>query len=841
MSRNFMLAGVSVLGILTAGVASAQEAPSATPLATVDDIVVTGSRGRPRTVQESPVPIDVLSEEEIQSANFADTNDVLRVLVPAYTVGRNANSDAGSFVRPATLRGLPGDKTLLLVNSKRRHRSAAVGASGYGSQSADAATIPASAVRSVEVLRDGAAAQYGSDAIAGVINFLLREDAEGGSLGVRYGQYYEGDGTDYLITGNVGLPLTDSGFVNLSFEYNHADEVSRGGPYCNATFCAADYAAENPDYAANVDWDSPLSKVGQPSLEAIRTFVNAGVDLNDDTRVYAFGNFSRSNAVADATHRYPVAGHGTTDTPVRLEDGSIFRFNEQFPYGFTPHYSAVVTDYSLVTGVRGVFDVGSGLSYDFSARYSEDRMKYKIKNTINPSLGPSSPREFSRANYIADETALNADFSYDWAVGAFASPLTTAFGLEYREEGFTMEEGEPLSYAAGPYASPDPWGFCVAGATAPAGVDCADPNDPVYNSLPTLTLTVSPDTAGSLSRDSYAAYFEASADVTDPLFVDAAVRYEDFSDFGEAFNGKVAARFELTDALALRGSVGTGSRAPTPGQQSFTNIQLTSSDGTIVMIGLFPVSNPVAQFLGAQPLEPEESLNYSGGVTADLPWGVDLSLDVYRIEVDGQYYSTSQIAVTPAIRQAMIDAGVIGAETIGRVQFFQNALNTTATGVDIVATDRLLWDNGQTTSLTLSFNYNKYQIEDVLIPNLLDAEAVFDFEKGLPQWRANMLAVHNIGPFTLTGRGTLYGPYENMFSASNPIVQEFDPELMVDLEVAYQINDRNRISIGARNIFDNYPDPDNIGEGTANGAIYRGDSVVDWQGGFYFVRLDATF
>ena len=207
MSRNFMLAGVSVLGILTAGVASAQEAPSATPLATVDDIVVTGSRGRPRTVQESPVPIDVLSEEEIQSANFADTNDVLRVLVPAYTVGRNANSDAGSFVRPATLRGLPGDKTLLLVNSKRRHRSAAVGASGYGSQSADAATIPASAVRSVEVLRDGAAAQYGSDAIAGVINFLLREDAEGGSLGVRYGQYYEGDGTDYLITGNVGLAL----------------------------------------------------------------------------------------------------------------------------------------------------------------------------------------------------------------------------------------------------------------------------------------------------------------------------------------------------------------------------------------------------------------------------------------------------------------------------------------------------------------------------------------------------------------------------------------------------------------------------------------------------------
>jgi iron complex outermembrane receptor protein len=841
MQRNLLLAGASLVALFTSGNAFAQEASTwAGATSQVDEIVVTGSRGRPRTVQDSPVPIDVLSAEDIQSTGFSDTNDVLRALVPSYSVSREPNSDAGTFVRPATLRGLPGDKTLLLVNSKRRHRSAAVNAFGFGSQAADSATIPASAVRSIEVLRDGAAAQYGSDAVAGVINFLLREDSSGGSMSARIGQYYEGDGDDYFLSGNIGLPLTENGFVNASVEFNRAGQTSRGGPFCNSTFCAATYAETHPEYAALVDPDEPLSKIGQPSLEAVRSFVNAGIDLNDDTRLYAFGNYSRSDTLADATYRYPAAGQTTLDVPVRLADGTIFLFSEQFPGGFTPRYSAVITDYSLVSGIKGVFGVGSGVSYDFSARYGENQMRYYIENTVNPSIGPGSPREFMRANYVADEAALNADFAYDWATPFLSGPLTTAFGLEYRREGFAMEPGEAAAYAAGPFATRDPFGFCATGATAPAGVDCANPRDPVYNTLPTLTLSVSPQTADDVSRDSYAGYFEASADLTERLFVTAAARYEDFSDFGDTFNSKLAARFAITPDLALRGSIGTGFRAPTPGQQSFSNVQLTSSDGFIVLVGLFPVNNPVSQFLGAQRLRPEESFNLTAGITADL-MGVNLSFDLYQIKVDDQFYSTSQIAVTPAIRQAMIDAGVSGAEGIGRVQFFQNALDTTASGFDIVATDRFNWGNGQSTSLTLSLNYNKYEIDAVKIANLLDAEAVFDFENGRPEWKANLGVVHDIGRFTLSARGNLYGPYKNMFSVANPVVQEFDPELIVDLDVAYQIDERHRISVGARNIFDNYPARDEIGEGTANGAIYRNDSPVDWQGGFVFVRLDATF
>jgi iron complex outermembrane receptor protein len=528
--------------------------------------------------------------------------------------------------------------------------------------------------------------------------------------------------------------------------------------------------------------------------------------------------------------------------PVRLPDGSVFSFNEIFPGGFTPKYSAIITDYSLTGGIKGVFEIGSGLSYDLSARYGEDRMKYKIVDTLNASLGPSSPRDFSRANYISNETSLNADFTYDIAVPAFFSPITAAFGLEYRNEEFVQEAAkDPLAYEVGPYAFSDPWGFCAAGATAPIGVNCADPDDPVYNTLPTLTLTVSPDTASELSRDSYAGYLEFSSDVTEKLFVDAALRYEDFSDFGDTINGKIAARYAITPDFAVRGSVGTGFRAPTPGQQSFSNVQWNTVDGAIQVTGLLPVSNPVASFLGARALEPEKSLSYSAGITASLPRGVNLSVDVYQIEIEDQFYRTSAITVTPAIRAQMIAAGVFGAESISQVQFFQNALDTKVQGLDVVATERLDWNNGQTTALTLSFNYNKYEIEEVKIANLFDAETVFDFENGTPQWRANFQATHSVGPFSFTGRGTLWGPYENMFSPSNPIVQKFDPELMVDLEMAYQINDQYQISIGARNIFDNYPATDEINEGTANGAIYRSDTPVDWQGGFYFVRLDAQF
>ncbi|WP_395945972.1 TonB-dependent receptor domain-containing protein [Brevundimonas sp.] len=835
------LAGADLHADLTgSAVVIERGAPAAASLATVvEEVVVTGNRARARSVEDSPAPVDVLGRDDIGSTGFVDTTDVLRMLIPSFTVGRNPNSDAGTFVRPASLRGLPGDKTLLLVNSKRRHRSAAVSASGFGSQAADSATIPASAIRTIEVLRDGAAAQYGSDAVAGVINFLLKEDDHGGSLTARVGQYYEGDGQDYFLAGNIGLPLTENGFINISAEYNKAEQTSRGGPYCSAAFCAADYAAENPEYAALVDPTQPLSMIGQPSLEAVRGFVNAGIDLDDDTRIYAFGNFSRSNSVADAIYRYPTNDQTTLDVPVRLPDGSVFSFNEIFPGGFTPKYSAIITDYSLVAGWRG--RTVAGLGFDLSARFGADRMKYKTENALNPSLGPASPRAFTRANYVAEEWALNADFTRDFVLPLTDRSANAAFGLEYRNESFEPQPGQASAYAAGPYARSDPWGFCAEGATAPIGVDCADPDDPVYNTLPAMTLTVSPAQAGRLDRRSLAAYSELSFEVTEALLFDAALRYEDFSDFGDTLNGKLAARYVVTQGLTLRGSIGTGFRAPTPGQQSFSNTQFNTVDGAIQVTGLFPAGSPVSRFLGAQPLKPETAFNLSAGLVARLGRDTSLSVDVYRIAIKDQYYRTSSIAVTPAIRQAMSDAGVVGAESVSSVQFFQNALDATVTGVDVVATHALEWGGGQSTRFTFNANANRYEVDRVNIVGLLDREEVFDFENGLPAWRGALQVEHEVGRWRLTARGTLWGGYENMFSAADPRIQTFDPEFMMDVEAGYRIREGLNLSIGARNLFNAYPALDRIGEGTANGALYRADSVVDWQGGFWFVRLEARF
>ena len=750
-------------------------------------------------------------------------------------------------MRPATLRGLPGDKTLLLVNSKRRHRAAAVGL-GAGSQAADSATIPASAIKTVEVLRDGAGAVYGSDAIAGVINFLLRDDAEGGAFTLRYGEYYEGDGGDVAFAGNLGAQLTDSGFLNLSFEYDKQGYTSRGRQFCNPTFCVQSYAAQNPAYAALIgDPEKPVQRHGQPSAEALRGFFNSGLEFSDGSSLYAFGSYSHSRSSADATYRYPVAGQPVNDVPVRLQDGRIFRFSEIFPAGYTPRYSGIITDHGLVAGYRGD---DAGVRYDFSARYGRNRMRYEIENTVNPVLGPTNPREFMRAIYTASDFALNADFGYDVAVAALDGPLTFAFGAEYRREGFRMSPGEFAAYAAGPYSTPDPYDFCtdeanVAARTArpgaPAGIGCANASDPVYNTLPPLTLTVSPSTAGVRERDSYAGYAEASADVTSRLFVDAAGRYERFSDFGSTFDGKISGRFAVAPALNVRASAGTGFRAPTPGQQSFSNLQINTIDGVIQQAGLFPVDHPVAVYLGAAPLKSERSLNLSAGVIATLFDGFNISVDLYQTNIRDQYYSVPPISVTPPIRAALVAANVAGAGQINRVNFFQNAFDSRVSGIDIVATDRFAWASGQSTTVTASLNYNRYDVRRVKIAGLFDAEDVFDFENGPPRWRGIVTAVHSAGRISALVRSTLWGPYRNMFSAQHPVVQTFKPSVYVDVELRYSLDERRRITLGARNLFDEYPAADRTGETNAAGQIYRPDSYPDWQGGFTFLRMDYAF
>ncbi|WP_269716825.1 TonB-dependent receptor plug domain-containing protein [Caulobacter sp. NIBR2454] len=849
MLRVGLLAGISTAAVLMGSAAMAQ-----TDI--IEEVVVTGSRGKPRTVQDSPVPIDSFSAEDIKATGFTDTNDVLKTLVPSYTLARQPISDGATFIRPASLRGLSTDKTLMLINSKRRHRAALVTIGGDGSQAADAATIPSTALKSVEVLRDGAGAQYGSDAIAGVINFILKDDAEGGSLIAQAGQFYEKDGEGILVSGNIGMPLTENGFANLSFEYTTDQPTSRGRQYCNVGipnvangFCVDTYAATNPVFAANVK-RPVVQKWGQPESEAFRAFLNTGLELGNGSKLYAFANYSKSHAKEDFNYRFPAMGQAQLDNPIRLQDGSIFRFATYWPGGFTPQFFGDVTDYSLTGGWKG--DITDKLSYDLSGRFGYNKIAYKLTDTMNPSMGPASPEEFHPGDLISEEAAVNADFVYE--LGGFTpEPVTVAFGGEYRKETYKIITGDVPSYEAGRWSTADPYDFCTNEATvsqrtlrptAPqtAGINCASASDPVYTSLAVGSNGFpgySPDYSGKLSRDSYGVYVDASTDLTEQLFVQASVRAEDFSDFGSTLDGKLAAMFKITPTFGLRGSVGSGFRAPTPGQLFTTNVSTRVENGLTIASGLFPASNAVSQFLGAEELGPEKSTNFSLGFTATLFDGLSLTVDAYYIKIKDMFYAVTPITVTPAIRTQLIAAGVPGADTIGQVQFFQNAFDSSTRGIDVVATYRFNWENGQSTNLMGSFNYNKPKVDKVAA--FFDREYVHDYENGTVRWRGAVTATHDIGKFTLMGRANVWGPYKNQFSVALPIVQEWDPVVQFDTEISYDVTENYRLTLGGRNIFDKYPDPDATGESGTNGRIYRSDTLVDWQGGFYYAKFTATF
>ena len=853
LSRQSVYFMTTSLVTLLAATAVHAQAPAAA--GDVEAIVVTGVRGAARTVQTSPVPIDVVQAEEIRSVPSSDTLEILKTIVPSYAVNRNVNSNTGSFIRPVRLRGLSEDKTLLLVNSMRRHKSASVGTAGSGSQGADAAVIPAIALKSVEVLRDGAAAQYGSDAIAGVINFILKDNREGIELSAQTGQYYEGDGGQFIFAGNVGLPLGERGFVSLSAQWSSDNRTNRGKQFTSVPFDAIAYAAANPLYASLVDLSVPIQRHGQPDSEAVRFFANAGYELENGVQFYAFGNYSDSKARTDANYRYPGGGQPVLDRPFRLRDGTVFRFNQLFPAGYRPQFAGLVTDYSLAGGVKGDFNFGGGeATYDFSGRYGHSRIVYEVYNSMNASYGPEqalTKRDFTSLDFRADEWALNADFSWTRDIG-LAGPLAISAGAEYRDEGYTIISTEKASYEAGIFANADPFDFCtnetsVAARslrpTAPQnrGIQCNLASDPVYGVMPAganVFNGIPPELAGEFRATSKSAYAEAAVDVTDRWFVDFAARYEDFSTFGDTLNGKFATRFEVADNIGIRGSVGTGFRAPTPGMLNTSAVSISSVDGVSLLAGIFPTEHPVSKFLGANPLRPEKSVNYSLGLTMSPFSTVTVTIDGYKIHITDQIWSTSNIPVTPAIQAQLVASGAVAGNSIANVRFFQNAFNSTTSGFDVVSTYRHLWENGHRTTFLASFNMNKYKIRKVKIAGLFNQQSIFNFENNDPKWRGIVSATHDMGSFQAMVRANIYGPFTRQNTTAPFATQRQGTVAQFDAELKYRFNDNYSFTLGAKNVLDKYPDPNLISAG--NGSIYA-DSVIDFQGGFYFARIDVKY
>jgi iron complex outermembrane recepter protein len=904
-----ILLPVSVLALVIPGLGTVAQAAGAQS-DEIEEIVVSGLRGKARSAVDSAVPIDTFNADAIEQVAFTDVQDILQTLVPSYNVSRQPISDGASFIRPAELRGLPSHHTLVLINGKRRHRAALVQIGGSGTQGPDVATIPSAALQSIEVLRDGASSQYGSDAIAGVINFNLKENREGFSLTLDSGTYYEGDGDNYTVSGNVGLPLGDNGFVSFSAEIYDTKFTERSHQYCESWFCAdpsnpifgstsaerqgfvlgvpsagagPELSALQQAYPGGVSSASVQGSVvqpwGQPNLESVRTFVNAGYDISDNMEIYGFGNYSESKGDGSFFYRYP--GNGTIEF-LREADGSLYNPLEKFPGGFTPRFEGEVTDVSIAGGVRG--DRDGGFSYDASVRYGSNEIDYRLFNTINPSYGPDSPTDFRPGLLSNEELQFQLDFANEFD-GGLASPVVLAYGVSYLDETYDVQQSkDPASYEAGPHSLQDPYGFCtneaditmrtpttVAGGgvwgssiggvaavagTAVAGLDCTDPSDAVYrvvgvgsNGFPGY----SPAFSDKYNRDSYAVYGDLSADVSESLFLQAAVRFEDYSDFGSEIVGKVAGRYRVNDQIAIRGSFGTGFRAPTPGQQGTTNVSTRLPNGFPVATGLFPATGPVAQALGATPLKAETSTSFTLGVTANIE-DLTITIDWYQIDIDDRFsaISTLDVSTDPTSGSAYTNflalqaAGVSGAESIGGVFYFTNAFDSRTQGVDIVASYPLEWDNGQSTSLQFSMNWNKSELTSDASA-FLNTEGRYDFENEAPNIRWNASALHTIGDFSLLARGRFYGESANSDrngGVPTLFIQQFSSTFFTDLEATYRFNDNWKLSFGGRNIFDKFPDKtDKVASDNDQccGRNYVSNSFVPWQGGYYYGRISVNF
>ncbi len=835
MKRNSVSFGVMAALLATGGLsfqtAVAQDDGASGEF--IEEIVTTGSRSaKPRSAGDSPVPVDVISADDFTAmGNTADLTDNIKALVPSYTA-TPATGDGSAFVRPTSLRGTAPDQTLVLINGKRRHRSALVQffapAAGNGAHGVDIGMIPGMAIKRVEVLRDGAASQYGSDAIAGVMNFILKDDAEGGSAKVQFGEYFDGEQSMHLGA-NMGFPIGNSGFINATIEHVDNDALSRGVQRPNAQ-ALIDSGVQGVGSDAPFG-DAPLVQTwGRPETEGTRFFLNSGFELNSSAELYV--RFS----LADTDGRYrffyrppdhstftsqrtfgdgcpvcdPNAGDPLLDDPLIPNSQSLIEQGwTGLPAGFTPFLDGAQEDSSFVVGVSGEFQ--SGMLYDFSYSYGKNELDYFLNNTANPSLGPgnftSLPQmDFDVGGYAQEENNINADFSLP-----MSESINLAFGFEAREETFTAFSGEPNSYFG-------------SGSSGFRGIE--------------------PRNAGAFKRDNVAFYADVEHDVSDAFLVQYAARYENFSDFGGTLNGKIAARYRVSDTFALRGAVSTGFHAPTPGQSNVSTI-ITTFDGTTglqVEEGLFPVSDPSAQAAGAKTLTEEESLNVSAGFALDIGEAISLTADIYKIEVDNRIYRTGNITVPP---QPGDDPNLPERS----LSYYTNALDVEHEGVDIVATSS--FDLGSTTSLDLALAYSYGQIDVTgqrtfvvdgdLIQPVSDA-LVEDIENNYPEHRWTLTGNFLIGEdFNIMSRINFYGEHYDergtIGAATDPSAQ-IDAIYYVDLEAGWNVNENWRVVLGGSNIFDEYVDE--IGPPNANrlsvGLQYPRRTVANYEGGSWYLK-----
>lgn len=860
LTRSIRFVLASSLTASLALSAQAQEAPAGESAEQVEQIAIVGTRAAPRSVGDSPVPVDIIGGEEFRNQGSTDMVTMMQASVPSLNVNDQPINDASTLVRPANLRGMASDHTLVLVNGKRRHRSAVItflgGGLSDGAQGPDISTIPAIALRQIEVLRDGAAAQYGSDAIAGVINFALKEDSEGGVVDVHYGSYFEGDGDTVQFAGNIGLPLTADGFANLSLEYRQADATSRSVQRDDAAGLAN---------AGNTHVLNPAQIWGSPEIkDDIKFFANFGLDLGNNREAYMFGNYAEREVDGGFYYRNPQTRGGVNAGPTvetvdadgnvvsrptllvgdldgvgtgiecptvfisanvladpvyqQIADNSTalgqncFAFNEMFPGGFTPRFGGTITDSSLVMGTKG--ELENELTYDISINLGQNEVDFAIRNTINPSMGPDTPTSFKPGRYTQLEKTLDIDLAKPFEVG-LSEPLYVAGGFQYRHETYESIAGDPASYEIGPLASQ---GFGIGS-----------------NGFPGLSNR----SQNEATRHNIAFYADVEAYLTDDLLVTAALRYEDYSDFGDTTKGKISAKWALNETFSLRGAFSTGFKAPTIGQSNVRNVTTAfGTDGRLIDRATLPPTDPISVQKGATALTPEESESLSFGVVAEFDNGLFLTVDYFDIEVTDRISTTSGIKLTQADIDALLAQGVRDASSFSEVSFFTNDFDTTTQGVDVVANYSMEMFGGDT-KFALAYNWTSTEVDQA--SENISAERIRMIEDNLPAVRYSLTSTHTNGDWKILGRLNYAGSiYEDHLDSGLPI-DDIGSEFTFDFELGYHFSENMSVTVGAKNAFDNTPDRNVQYDNEIAGSLYPTTSPIGINGGFYYLRGVYSF
>jgi iron complex outermembrane receptor protein len=796
----------------------------------VEEIITLGARAKARSATDSVAPVDVINASELANQGDVDITNLLRNSVPSYYVSDQPISDAGTMVRPQGLRGMAADHTLVLVNGKRRHRSSvilwAAGGISDGAQGPDTSVFPTAAIKTVEVLRDGAASQYGSDALAGVINFNLKDASEGGSISVKAGQYGEGDGDMTYVSGNFGLPLGANGFVNTTFEIGSLGDTNRAVQRADAAGLVADGYTDVPN---------PAMIWGRPKVDDdMKLFVNFGADLGNNTEMYGYANSTTKKIdggfyFRNPTNRGGVYGNGSTlligdmdgigvgtDCPVVTLDGNTpdpvamaivaadpncFSFQETIPGGFTPRFGGTMTDQAMLFGLRG--EMANGIGWDVSSYYGKNEADFFINNTVNASMGPNSPRDFDPGLYRQAETSLNADFTY-----AMSDAVSLAFGAEYRNEEFTIGAGDSASSTAGVLANQ---GFSLSS-----------------NGFPGFAKAIS----GVFDRSNTAVYVEADWQASDDLVVVGALRFEDFDDFGTTTNYKLGANYSITDTTGVRGTFSTGFKAPTPGQSNASNISTTidNATGKLVNKGVIPATSPVALVYGGKQLQPEDSENMTFGIYTTVG-EFEITLDYFSIDVDDRLNFSKDVNLSAADIAQLIADNVPGAGDMSKFRFYTNDFDTTTDGFDLVVSTSTDWMGG-TTDWNLAYNQTNTDVTNRGVT--IDDEREKRIEQMTPDTRWNLSANHMMGDWRMLARISYYGDW---YDSGEGFV--YPGESVVDLELAYNINDNSSVMVGGNNVLDEAGDTlHNI---NSYGNLYSTQAPMGFSGAYWYAKYSYNF